>query len=171
MKIGNLLGMTMESADKVVDEGEVVTGQRQRAHALIAKSDAARVRALFDTLETPPTRQAVRPSDIGLLMVRGRVGGSGGAFNLGELPVARAAVRLASGAVGVGYVAGRDTGHAELAALADAMVQSPDWRALVEDHILAPLEAEHAHRQIEAGRKAAATKVDFFTLVRTRGEP
>jgi len=163
----------MESVATVVDEAaggalpaSALTLQRQRAHGLIAKAPAARVRALFDALEVAP-----QASDIGLLMVRGRVGGSGGAFNLGELPVARAAVRLADGPVGVGYVAGRDTGHAELAALADAMIQSPAWEALLETQVLTPLEADHAHRQIETGRKAAATKVDFFTLVRTRSEP
>jgi len=168
----------MESVATVVDEAaggalpaSALTLQRQRAHGLIAKAPAARVRALFDALEVAPQASAVRPSDIGLLMVRGRVGGSGGAFNLGELPVARAAVRLADGPVGVGYVAGRDTGHAELAALADAMIQSPAWEALLETQVLTPLEADHAHRQIETGRKAAATKVDFFTLVRTRSEP
>ncbi|MFZ4382252.1 MAG: phosphonate C-P lyase system protein PhnG [Sandarakinorhabdus sp.] len=148
-----------------------LTAQRQRAHALIAKAPAARVRALFDALEARPAARVVRPSDVGLLMVRGRVGGSGGAFNLGELPLARAAVRLKDGATGVGYVAGRDIEHAELAALGDAMVQSCEWRAAVEAGVLAPLEAEAALRQIEVSRKAAATKVDFFTLVRTRSEP
>jgi alpha-D-ribose 1-methylphosphonate 5-triphosphate synthase subunit PhnG len=100
--------------------------------------------------------------------VRGRVGGAGAPFNLGELPVARAAVRLDDGQVGVGYVAGRDRDHAEFAALADAMVQSPAWRETVEAQILMPLEAEYAARRLETGRKAAATKVDFFTMVRTR---
>lgn len=162
----------MKSTHKVVDEADALTARRQRAHALVAKAPAPRVRALFDACDCLPKANAVRPSDIGLLMVRGRVGGAGGAFNLGELPVARAAVRLAEeGKVGVGYVSGRDTGHAELAALADAMVQSPAWDALLEVQVLAPLEADYAQKRIETGRKAAATKVDFFTLVRTRSEP
>ena len=162
----------MKSTNTVVEGTDPLTARRQRAHALVAKAPAPRVRALFDAVAGLPKASAVRPSDVGLLMVRGRVGGAGGAFNLGELPVARAAVRLADeGKVGVGYVSGRDTGHAELAALADAMAQSPSWDALLETHVLAPLEADYAQRRIETGRKAAATKVDFFTLVRTRSEP
>ncbi len=164
----------MNAAEALVDEtkpSDALTAQRQRAHALIAKAPASRVQALFDALDGVPKGSAVRPSDIGLLMVRGRVGGAGGAFNLGEMPVARAAVRIADGTVGVGYVAGRDKNHAEMAALADAMVQSRLWASVLESEVLGPLEAEQAHRQIELGRKAAATKVDFFTLVRTRAEP
>jgi alpha-D-ribose 1-methylphosphonate 5-triphosphate synthase subunit PhnG len=103
-------------------------------------------------------------------MVRGRVGGDGQRFNLGELPVTRAALRVGDGPVGVGYVAGRDTSHAELAALADAMVQTDAWRDRLEDAVLAPLAAQLAERKKTDGRKAAATKVDFFTMVRTRAE-
>jgi alpha-D-ribose 1-methylphosphonate 5-triphosphate synthase subunit PhnG len=165
------VGNRMESTENLVAVHPavvVLTEQRQRAHALVAKSPAKRVRALFDGLVEMPIFRSVRPTDIGLVMVRGRVGGSGGAFNLGELPVTRAAVRLSDGPVGVGYVAGRDHDHAELAALTDAMIQSSQWRDVVEDHVLATLEADYAHKRIEVGRKAAATKVDFFTMVRTR---
>lgn len=164
----------MDAAEPLVDGATrppALTAQRQRAHGLIAKAAAARIQALFDALDARPACSPVRPSDVGLLMVRGRVGGGGGAFNLGEMPVARAAVRLADGSVGVGYVAGRDKGHAELAALADAMIQSLQWAEVIEAKVLAPLETERAHKQIALGRKAAATKVDFFTLVRTRSEP
>ncbi len=163
----------MNATDTLVDDtgqSDALTARRQRAHALIAKAPASRVQALFDALDNVPKGSAVRPSDIGLLMVRGRVGGSGGAFNLGEMPVARAAIRIADGTVGVGYVAGRDKTHAELAALADAMTQSPQWASVLETEVLGSLEVEQAHKQIELGRKAASTKVDFFTLVRTRTE-
>ena len=164
----------MDLIDPLVDGAAMpaaLTAQRQRAHALIAKAAASRVAGLFEALDPRPQHVPIRPSDVGLLMVRGRVGGAGGAFNLGELPVARAAVRLDDGAVGIGYVAGRDTAHAELAALSDAMIQSSQWADLLETQVLAPLEVERAHRQIDLGRKAAATKVDFFTLVRTRSAP
>jgi alpha-D-ribose 1-methylphosphonate 5-triphosphate synthase subunit PhnG len=103
-------------------------------------------------------------------MVRGRVGGDGQRFNLGELPVVRAAVRIKDGIVGVGYVAGRNHDHAELAALADAMVQDEAWRERLEDGVLAPLAAELTERKDADGRRAAATRVDFFTMVRTRAE-
>lgn len=142
---------------------------RQRAHALIARSPADAVRAQFALLPGLPASERIRPSDCGLVMVRGRIGGEGARFNLGELPVARAALRIESGAVGVGYVAGRDSDHAEMAALADAMVQDPKWCDMLEDKVLAPLARLMTERQALDGRKAAATKVDFFTMVRTRG--
>lgn len=143
---------------------------RQRAHALVAKSKAASVRALFDRIADLPVAKPLRPTEVGLVMVRGRVGGDGQRFNLGELPVTRATVRLGDGPVGLGYVAGRDPAHAEMAALADAMVQADAWNERLEDAVLAPLAAELAERKNADARKAAATKVDFFTMVRTREE-
>ena len=103
-------------------------------------------------------------------MVRGKVGGDGARFNLGELPVTRAALRIDGGQVGIGYVAGRKDDHAELAALADAMVQSPEWSDTLEQGVLKPLARELDTSKQEKGRKAAATKVEFFTMVRTRKE-
>lgn len=103
-------------------------------------------------------------------MVRGKVGGDGARFNLGELPVTRAALRIEGGPVGIGYVAGRNDEHAELAALADAMAQSSEWRDRLEEGVLSPLVQQLDTSKQEKGRKAAATKVEFFTMVRTRKE-
>ncbi len=157
------------SSDELVERDRLIAA-RQRAHALIAKSKVADVRALFDRIDDLPESTPLRPAEVGLLMVRGRVGGDGQRFNLGELPVARAALRLAGDAVGIGYVAGRDVAHAELAALADGMTQTESWRTRLEDQVLAPLAAQLAERKLADARKAAATKVDFFTMVRTRAE-
>ena len=157
------------SSDALVEAGPL-TAMRQRAHALIAKSKAGSVRTLFDQIADLPIAESLRPTEIGLVMVRGRVGGDGQRFNLGELPVTRAALRVGDGPVGIGYVAGRDPAHAELAALADALVQTDVWREQLEDAVLAPLAAELAARKDGDARKAAATKVDFFTMVRTRAE-
>lgn len=147
-----------------------LTALRQRTHGLIAKSPPASVRARFLALEALPDARPLRPAEVGLVMVRGRVGGDGQRFNLGELPVTRAALRIDGETVGVGYVAGRDVGHAEMAALADAMIQSARWRADLEATVLAPLAAQLESRRDDTARKAAATKVDFFTMVRTRAE-
>jgi alpha-D-ribose 1-methylphosphonate 5-triphosphate synthase subunit PhnG len=89
---------------------------------------------------------------------------------LGELPLTRAALRIDGGQVGIGYVAGRNSDHAELAALADAMVQSETWSGVLEEKVLVPLADAVRDKKTENGRKAAATKVDFFTMVRTRKE-
>ena len=72
-------------------------------------------------------------------MVRGRIGGDGAPFNLGEATVSRAAVRLASGEVGFGYTLGRDGEKARMIALCDALVQSDEFAGAVEAKVVAPL--------------------------------
>jgi alpha-D-ribose 1-methylphosphonate 5-triphosphate synthase subunit PhnG len=107
----------------------------------------------------------LRRPEIGAVMVRGRAGGTGAPFNLGEMSVTRASVRLGSGEVGHSYVQGRDRDHALRAAVVDALMQGPGAGAL-RSAVLEPLAAEEAaRRQTRAGR-AARTKVEFFTLVR-----
>jgi alpha-D-ribose 1-methylphosphonate 5-triphosphate synthase subunit PhnG len=99
-------------------------------------------------------------------MLRGRIGGDGAPFNLGEASVARAAVRLPGGEVGFGYTLGRDGEKARLIALCDALIQSPEHRADVERHVVRPLQAKLAAAQAEQVAETAATRVDFYTLVR-----
>ena len=64
------------------------------------------------------------------------------------------------------YVLGRDQTKARLAAVCDALWQNDRYRATVERDVLAPirtrLETERAQRRAQT----AATRVDFFTLVR-----
>lgn len=108
----------------------------------------------------------LRPPEIGLVMLRGRIGGAGAPFNIGEASVTRAAVRLSSGETGFGYVLGRDREKARLAALCDALWQNDARRQLVEDQLLTPLRREQDMRRAFAREQTAATRVDFFTLVR-----
>jgi alpha-D-ribose 1-methylphosphonate 5-triphosphate synthase subunit PhnG len=108
----------------------------------------------------------MRPAETGLVMLRGRIGGDGAAFNLGEAPVSRAAVRLATGETGFSYVLGRDKEKARAAALCDALWQSPRHRDAVDRHVLTPVRARCAGARQRMREEAAATKVDFFTLVR-----
>jgi len=61
---------------------------------------------------------------------------AGSPFNVGEMTVTRAAVRLESGETGVSYVAGRSREHAEVAAAVDAMMQSEALRPLVQTDIV-----------------------------------
>jgi len=156
-------------AEKVVDP----TGSADRAAWMgtLARADASRLASRLDDLPEVPRWTVLRAPEIGLVMVRGRAGGQGQPFNLGEMTVARAAVRLEDGVVGLGYVAGRDKAHAERAALVDAMMQSPHWRDAALSRIVAPLAAERAQDAAETARKVAATKVEFFTMVRARTKP
>lgn len=116
-----------------------------------------------DLLATP--HDVLRAPEAGLVMLRGRMGATGAAFNLGEASVTRCAVRLSSGHEGHAYVMGRNPEHARLAALCDALLQTDGGEAL-RARVIAPLEASLRQSHIEAAGKAAATKVDFFTMVR-----
>lgn len=128
---------------------------------LVARAPAARLLALMPDL---PAHEVLRAPEIGAVMVQGRMGGTGAPFNLGEMTVTRASVRLADGAVGHGYVQGRDRGHALRAALLDAMGQGNDVDAAAP--VLAALADEEAARRAARAGRAAATRVEFFTLVR-----
>jgi alpha-D-ribose 1-methylphosphonate 5-triphosphate synthase subunit PhnG len=115
-------------------------------------------------LDTPC--DMIRPPETGLVMLRGRIGGTGGAFNLGEATVTRCAVRTAKGHEGHAYVMGRNHDHAKIAAICDALLQDENYHVNVEAQVLQPLQKLLSDRQSLAAHKAAATKVDFFTLVR-----
>ena len=78
----------------------------------------------------------VRKPEVGLVMVRGRAGGTGMQFNVGELPVARCSVRLDDGTVGHAYVGGRSLRHAEIAAVLDALLQSCEGRGDLETQVV-----------------------------------
>lgn len=109
--------------------------------------------------------QLIRPPEIGMTLVRGRMGGSGAPFNVGEMSVTRCVVRLADGRTGYSYLAGRDKAHAELAALADAHLQGAQQAHWIRE-VIEPLAQAQAVRRSQQQAETAATKVDFFTLVR-----
>ena len=135
---------------------------------VLAKADAARLAALLDGLGPRPGFSWLRTPEIGAVMVRGRAGGTGAPFNLGEMTVTRCALRLDDGRVGHAYIPGRDKAHAETAAICDALLQGAEGPRL-QAEVIAPLKAEaDAARRQEAAR-AEATKVDFFTMVRGEG--
>ncbi|MBR9842298.1 MAG: phosphonate C-P lyase system protein PhnG [Rhodobacteraceae bacterium] len=131
----------------------------------LAKAPVARLAMLWDALDVVPEFTWLRAPEIGATMVRGRMGGTGAAFNLGEMTVTRCSLQLTSGAVGHGYVQGRDKDKARIAALVDALMQG-DAAETVRERLLRPLQDEIGRESTERAAKAAATKVDFFTMVR-----
>jgi alpha-D-ribose 1-methylphosphonate 5-triphosphate synthase subunit PhnG len=153
-------------ADPVVESPRY---ERSQWLSVLAKASAHDVTLAWTALDERPGYQALRAPEIGLILVRGRMGGLGDAFNVGEMTLTRAAVRLDSGETGLAYVAGRDRRHAEIAAAVDAMMQSPVLRPWVEAPIIAHLDRLQQERRALGARKAAATKVDFFTMVTGRG--
>jgi len=143
--------------------------RRQRWLSILAKAPADRLEALWLALGRTPTYTLLRRPEIGLTMVQGRISGSGAPFAAGEMTVTRAAVRLTGGQLGIGYVGGRRPRQAELVAALDAMGQTAEWQQKIEDEIVAPLAAEADARRRLRASKAAATKVDFFTVAREAG--
>lgn len=128
----------------------------------LAKAVPARLAALFPDL---PSHHVLRQPEIGAVMVRGRIGATGAAFNLGEMTVTRASVRLETGEVGHAWVQGRDKDHAMRAAAVDALMHTDHAQGLAE-RVLQPLDAERAASRATLAAKAAGTKVDFFTMIR-----
>jgi alpha-D-ribose 1-methylphosphonate 5-triphosphate synthase subunit PhnG len=144
-----------------------VQQDRQAWLSVLAKAAPADVLSLWEQVSAPEA-VILRPSEVGMVMVRGRAGGSGDAFNLGEMTVTRCVIRLETGETGIGYVAGRDKRHAHAAAMLDAMMQSAVLRAEAERLVVAPLRVAARNRADAVSRKAKATQVEFFTMVRDR---
>jgi alpha-D-ribose 1-methylphosphonate 5-triphosphate synthase subunit PhnG len=142
------------------------TPARRAAMALLAQAHTAEIRHGLAAVVDAPRYVELRPVATGLVMVRGRIGGDGAPFNLGEATVTRAAVQMDSGEVGFSYLLGRDHDKARLAAVCDALWQSERRRDAIERQVLAPIRLRLERERAEKREQAAATRVDFFTLVR-----
>ena len=127
------------------------------------------LRATF--ADTPlPGYEWLRKPEIGLAMIRGRVGGTGDPFNVGETTVTRATLRLlpldGCTPIGVAWQLGRDKRRAEYAALIDALLQIPARHDAIQARVIAPLASRQSERRGARSQAAAGTKVEFFTMVR-----
>jgi len=132
---------------------------------LLAKAPEGRVAALLDAEMSRPAFTWLRAPEIGSTMVRARAGATGAPFNLGEMTITRCALALATGEVGHSYIQGRRKADAEVAALVDALMQTT-MASRLREMVLGPLQAEMFDARSARAAKAAATKVDFFTMVR-----
>lgn len=132
---------------------------------LLARAPKGRAAVLVARAGLMEAATFLRAPEVGSVMVRGRAGGTGAAFNLGEMTVTRCTVRLSGGAVGHGHVQGRSKPDAEAAAMIDALMQT-ERAEDVRKSVLLPLEQEEQERREGRASKAAATKVEFFTMVR-----
>ncbi|NQV58179.1 MAG: phosphonate C-P lyase system protein PhnG [Alphaproteobacteria bacterium] len=143
---------------------------RARWLSVLAKAPIAELDRHWTGIAAKPTYTYLRQPEIGLTMVRGRIGGTGNPFNLGEMTVTRCSILTDDGRTGHGYVAGRDRHHAELTAVLDAMLQDDGRRDELTRSVIAPLAKTLAHRHEARAREAAATRVEFFTMVRGEDE-
>lgn len=146
-----------------------------RAHrptwmAILAKAALADLETCLQPLTNLPRYQCLRSPEIGLAMVRGRAGGTGDAFNLGEITITRCVVQVLPAAAapitGFGYVAGRSHRHAELAAYCDALLQHPEWHGVIAAAVIEPLAAIAEGQRQRSAAETEATRVNFFTMLR-----
>ena len=146
--------------------------------ATLAKAPLEILESLVSQVDNVPESQFLRSPETGLTMVRGRAGGVGKVFNLGEMTLTRCVVQLVVDAAanhsdsrsepiaGFSYVSGRSHRHAELAALCDGLLQHGDWHDVVKAKVIEPLCAIAQEESVQKQQQTAATKVDFFTLLR-----
>ena len=139
---------------------------RKAAMAAFASASATDLRQLADAAGLALEAEVLRGPETGLVTVRGRIGGGGAPFNTGEATVTRATVRLPSGEIGHAYALGRDKEKVRIAAILDAAWCSEETREVVETKVVAPLVRLQAGADAKRRVETAATKVDFFTMVR-----
>ncbi len=138
---------------------------RQTWMSLLAKTRPEALAAVWGALDLTPEHALLRGPEIGTVMVQGRAGAVGDGFNLGEMTITRCSVQLGCGTVGHAYVQGRDKDKALQAALVDGLMQT-DAAPEVRRVVLQPLAEQAEQRRSKRAAKAAATKVEFFTLMR-----
>lgn len=158
------------------NETENMPLERRKVAGLLAKAEVQELATFWSGYSEQLRVDVLRAPETGLVMARGRIGGGGAPFNLGETTVTRATVRIyveagseagsEDGFVGHSYALGRDHEKAKLAAIADALWQSPQTKAAVERDLLQGIAKRIDDRAAQRRREVAATKVDFFTMVR-----
>ncbi|KRQ95445.1 phosphonate C-P lyase system protein PhnG [Bradyrhizobium valentinum] len=156
----------MTLANKNRQPADATKAARSDWLGILSRSRAVDLAALAADIVAAETFEWLRPPEVGLVMVRARAGGSGRRFNLGEMTVTRASVRLSNGTIGTGYVQGRDKEQAQRVAILDALLQAENRHAEIMTAVIEPLREKHSTMRREMSRKAAATKVEFFTMVR-----
>jgi alpha-D-ribose 1-methylphosphonate 5-triphosphate synthase subunit PhnG len=155
--------MNQEQASNPIHES--VTG-RQALMRICAQASEAELGAALAAFGDDITAQDVRPPETGLIMLRGRIGGDGAPFNVGEATVTRAVIQLRDGTLGYSYLLGRSPTRARLAAIIDALGQDAARRAVLETALVVPVRERRAAERRRDNEEAAATRVNFFTLVR-----
>lgn len=139
-------------------------GERQRRIRLLAMAELSELSDLYASCDCPPA-QDLRKPETGLVMVRGRMGGTGRPFNLGEATLTRGSVQLESGEIGYGHRLGEDVEAVRLSACLDALAEhDPGTPALVA--FLERLTERETEADRQTRSETEATRVNFFTMVR-----
>ncbi|WP_375588192.1 phosphonate C-P lyase system protein PhnG [Hoeflea alexandrii] len=140
--------------------------QRQRLLSVLAKAPGKDLLSCWKQTGLDPSVELLRGPESGLVALQGRAGGTGQPFHVGEVSATRVTVRIGSGQVGHAMISGRDARKAQLVAVIDALAQDPGHAELVEREIVAPLEQLARAADARIRQETAATRVNFFTMVR-----
>ena len=138
---------------------------RQRWMGALAKADPELLERTMSAHAGTSYTWLRRP-ETGLAMVRGRIGGTGDRFNVGEVTVTRCVLRLPGGHTGVAFVQGRSHRKCELAALADALLQDASVHDEIFLTVVEPAMRAQADKDLALRQRAQATRVEFFTVAR-----
>ena len=138
---------------------------RSKWMSILSKSSDKSLANLFQSTEIYSAYKILKKPEIGSVMVRGKIGGTGELFNVGEVTITRCSILLNTGKMGFSYIQGRNKKKAITAAICDALMQT-HLSPQIRNKILIPLIKEEELRKKNIAKKAKATKVDFFTLVR-----
>jgi alpha-D-ribose 1-methylphosphonate 5-triphosphate synthase subunit PhnG len=144
----------------------IAVAEHQRWMSALAAAGPLLLEQGWQALEPKPDYRLLRPVEIGMALLRGRIGGAGAAFNFGEATITRAAAALDTGERGFAYLLGRKPREAELAAVFHALLQDPKSRAFVEDRVVGPAAAARVARADAERAAIAPTRIDFSTMVR-----
>lgn len=150
--------------------GDGAVKSRQRLMVACAHASDAELEAALAPFPAAKNARDIRPPETGLIMLRGRIGGTGAPFNTGEATVTRAVVHLNEGVMGFGYQLGRSHVRARNAAVIDALGQDPQCRQQLESAFVEPVLARCAKEDAGVRSESAATRVNFFTMVRGEDE-
>ena len=167
------MSSTMEEGTARCRDGSPLSpaqANRRRWLSVLARASLGELDTVLsvikDIIGSVPAAHYLRKPEIGMAMVRGRMGGTGRPFNFSEMTMTRCTLQLDDGRLGCAYIAGRKKSEAERVALIDALLQD----AVHGDRLIAqtidPLAAEQAGRAKARIARSAPTKVEFFTLVR-----
>ena len=155
--------------------GAINSPARAQWMALLARAPIPLLERALEVHVAQRRTEWLRRPETGLYMVQGRVGGTGERFNLGEITVTRCTLRSKAadepqGPVGVAYVLGRNHRQAELAGLADALLQDTAHLQVLERELLTPIRDYLMAQRSQHQARAQSTKVDFFTVAREAGD-
>lgn len=156
----------MRPDSDIFDSNYEDTGARKYWMGVLARAETGQLERALGELDASLDYTHLRQPEVGMAMVRGRADARGARFNLGEMTIARCSVRLTDGVVGHGYVSGRDRRHAELAAVFDALLQTPHHGPALLETVIDPLHEMQTKQRRDIAAKTAATRVNFFTMVR-----